>query len=274
MKLKQILPYKLRRMIPMICMAGATLLTSCEKPIPEVPDKPDPEVPEVPDNPDTEPYVPTKIEILSFDLSNMNDVKTENISKIAADSTVKTIYLNSMYPNHYLIYTSEELTGLKPILQEMVDAGKPKTVGYGCFNFQPGYISPEDSLWMVEQGWTVNQPQANIPGNDVILNCGRSRHSQIQPDSIKYHAQNPDIQNIFLNLIYSREYLSWTDAEKITEERNFLETSIKAGNGKAKGYGNFQFQPGLIKPADSTWFVENGWTVNKQLQDIQNVKQR
>ena len=274
MKLKQILPYKLRRMIPMICMAGATILTSCEKPIPEVPDKPDPEVPEVPDNPDTEPYVPTKIEILSFNFSNMNEVETENISKIAADSTVKTIYLNSMTPDYYLVYTTDDLTKVRPILQEMVDAGKPKTVGYGGFNFQPGGIPPEDSLWMVEQGWTVNQPQVKIPGNDVILNCGRSRHLEIQPDSIKYHAQNPDIQNIFLNLIYSREYLSWTDAERITEERNFLETSIKAGNGKAKGYGNFQFQPGLIKPADSTWFVENGWTVNKQLQVIQNVKQR
>jgi len=32
---------------------------------------------------------------------------------------------------------------------------------------------------------------------------------------------------------------------------------------KVKGKGNFEFKPGIAAPADSLWFVQNGWTVNQ-----------
>ncbi|MBO8407269.1 MAG: hypothetical protein IAC77_02285 [Proteobacteria bacterium] len=131
MQFKKIVPYKIKRLIPMLGLAGATLAApSCEK----------------------EP-IPTRDEFLVFDQYNFLTV--EQIQQAAAPSDVHTVYLvprflwNNFSANTISVFANK--------LQEWIDAS-PKARGQGDFNFALGEASkvPEDSLRIVRNGWTIN----------------------------------------------------------------------------------------------------------------------
>lgn len=131
MQLKKIVPYKIKRLIPMLGLAGATLMTpGCEK----------------------EP-IPTRDEFLVFD--QLNVLTVEQIQQAAAPSDVKTVYLvpRGSWNNFY----KKSISGTAATLQTWIDAS-PKARGQGDFDFQFGEASkvPEDSLRIVQNGWTIN----------------------------------------------------------------------------------------------------------------------
>ena len=130
MKFINVITRNAKRLIPMLGIAGASLfLGGCEK---------------------DEPQRDVNLFFYSDKL-----VDTSLIEEIASQPDVRTIYLiplgdhHTCYANNIRILT----TNLKPRIN-----ASPKTRGQGDFNFFPGEASkvPEDSLWITQQGWTIN----------------------------------------------------------------------------------------------------------------------
>lgn len=122
----------LKRALPVLGFAGATLFTSCEK------DEP----------------------MRDVELTFGGDKKTIEISEIeryAQDPSVRTIYLVPTGDWQFANYGNINFMR-KNFLQPRLDIS-PKVWGRGDFNFTPGQASliPGDSLWYVQHGWTINK---------------------------------------------------------------------------------------------------------------------
>ena len=150
MKYTKMLPYKLKKALPAIGMMGSMLMTtSCEQ------EKDD-------------DIIPTKEISLTFYQGNMTniihlypDLMTRTVSdtiiKYANDPTVKTIYL--VPENNWSNYLYHNITSLRNNVLEYAINYSPKVRGKGDLNFRLGEASkvPEDSLWYVRNGWTINK---------------------------------------------------------------------------------------------------------------------
>lgn len=128
----------LKRYIPIVAIA-LCLFTSCKK--------------AEESNPDPEPTL--EIEI-TFDI-NGKTITPEILHSKASDKTIRTIYL---VPTGH--WNSVEALNIQyfrnSVLQPRLDIS-PKIRGRGDFDFKLGEASkvPEDSLWFVQQGWTINK---------------------------------------------------------------------------------------------------------------------
>ena len=136
--------HKVKQTIPMMMVAGATLLSAaCQKPEPEPTPDPEPtkEI-EIKFNINSEPD-----EVASFDL----------LQEYINDKTVKSIYL--VPERHWNGAGKNAMIAIrKNFLQPRIELS-PKIRGRGDFDFILGEASkaPEDSLWYVQHGWTINK---------------------------------------------------------------------------------------------------------------------
>ena len=142
MKFFKTMKYKIKCLVPALGIAGAAMMpTSCCKA-----EKAEP-------NPE-----PTIVVTIEFTQNNCGEVLTfETLQNYAADKSVRTIYLipveswtNATHPN--ITYLRNNF------LQPRLNISK-KIRGRGDFNFKLGEASkvPEDSLWYVQNGWTINK---------------------------------------------------------------------------------------------------------------------
>lgn len=141
MKFKQILPYKIRRAISMAAIIGAPILpiaASCNEIEPEP--------------------TPTHDVEIKFNQRESSKILTfEMLQNYANDETVKTIYLVPI--EHWDGNVAGNITFMrKNFLQPRLNIS-PKIRGRGDFDFALGEASkvPTDSLWFVQQGWTINK---------------------------------------------------------------------------------------------------------------------
>ena len=149
MKYTKMLPYKLKKALPVIGMMGSMLMTtSCEQ------EKDD-------------DIIPTKEISLTFSSTDAHNIikifpdgtriVSDTIIKYANDPTVKTIYLvpEGTWSNYY----TASITALRVNGVEYPINYSPKVRGKGDFDFGLGEASkvPEDSLWFVRNGWTINK---------------------------------------------------------------------------------------------------------------------
>jgi len=141
MKFHKTIAYKLRHLIPMAAIAGATL-TSCggnggngEK---------------------IEPEKPTKEIEIKFNSVNLDNVlNIETLKNYANDKTIKTIYL--VPTEHWNALMARNITLMRNnVLQPRLNIS-PKIKGKGNFDFMLGEASKvqQDSLWFVKNGWTI-----------------------------------------------------------------------------------------------------------------------
>lgn len=132
MKIQKTIPYYLKRALPILGFAGATLTTSCEK-------EPDPMY-------DVE---------LTFSIDKT--IEMSEIERYAQDPSVRTIYLVPIDDWQRAKYGNINFMR-KNFLQPRLDIS-PKVWGRGNFNFIPGEASvvPGDSLWYIQHGWTINK---------------------------------------------------------------------------------------------------------------------
>ncbi len=148
MKLNKILPYKLSRVLPILGIAGASLFTGCSK--------------------EDEPIRDTRMDVeITFTLKDPWDVIQENpdgtrqvnplIKTYADHPDIRTVYLVPL--NSWTSTTKNHITDLRKNVLEYAINYSPKVRGRGDFNFWPGEASkvPEDSLWYVQNGWTINR---------------------------------------------------------------------------------------------------------------------
>ena len=138
MRFTKTLKYNLKRALPILTIAGAGLMASCDK--------------------DDEPSIPQHDVELKFYQDHYDEIQPTVVSKHAYDESVRNIYF---------VLTDGDFTNFGPIglgqvhkyLDERIQIAPNKIRGRGNFEFAPGIVEKEDSLWFVKQGWTVNQKQ-------------------------------------------------------------------------------------------------------------------
>lgn len=94
-------------------------------------------------------------------------------------------------------------------------------------------------------------------------------HKNELNSTLKYYVNHPAIRTIYLTPAINDSFWPVVDSYDISEiKRIYLETIINS-SPKFRGKGDFNFKPGEASkvPNDSLWFVQNGWTINKALQN-------
>lgn len=145
MQFKKVVPYKIRRLIPMLGMAGATLfMGGCDK---------------------EEAQLPHDVEITftQFEGEKLfyDEGRVRYPSKLAQeyieDPLVSKIYL--VPEGSWNNYKQVSVVGLRKSTLEVLLNYSDKFCGRGDFDFCLGEASkvPEDSLWYVANGWTINK---------------------------------------------------------------------------------------------------------------------
>lgn len=147
MKFKKIIPYNLKKILPILGLAGASVVTSCEKPSPYEP---------APSEVDLyfDYYRSSTIFVKLYHNENDYEYMPSDLVKYYVDHPdVKNIYLVPS-GNWGSMQASNVLMDLRPGLQSALDYS-PKIRGKGDVQFYPGSLLQSDSLWLVQNGWTV-----------------------------------------------------------------------------------------------------------------------
>ena len=148
MKFVEKMFYNIRNVIPTIGMAGLTMMpVACAKV--DLREDPEPEV-EIP--------VVQRDTVFEFNRHNGDEVlNMDTLLKYINDKTIGNIYL--VPTGHWSAYTSINISKLRSnFFQQRMDLS-PKMHGRGDFDFELGEASkvPNDRLWFVQQGWTINK---------------------------------------------------------------------------------------------------------------------
>ena len=144
MKLKQILPYNIRRMIPMLGLGALSMMpmASCSD--------------------DDEPH---DIELTFMNGvspdgswgSDGSEIENDKIRKHLSDPHVRNIYLKVSEKNDFTDFTKKSINFMKNNFEQKINLAPDRIFGRGDFHFVPGVADPADSIWFVTHGWTVNQ---------------------------------------------------------------------------------------------------------------------
>lgn len=148
MKFKKIIPYKMKHVLPILGLAGASVVSSCEKVAPTEP-KP----------------VKTEVDIL-FDANNVHVlgrmqgddfVVSDIIQYYVENPDIKAVYLYTQ--GDWSNWRESAISINRELVFQKVINYSSKMRGRGDFNFMLGEASkvPEDSLWYVQNGWTINK---------------------------------------------------------------------------------------------------------------------
>lgn len=144
--------YKIKHIVPTIGMAGLTVAACCKPDIREdiIPQKQETEIP-------TEPIDSTKLHDVEL-MFRRTDITTmfslDTLQKYIDDKTVKTIYM--IPTHHWYSLGANYISNMRKYLQTRMELST-KLRGRGDFDFRPGAIFSNDSLWFVQQGWTINK---------------------------------------------------------------------------------------------------------------------
>ena len=141
---KNVLTIWVKRAVPALALAGVAglILPSCEKePVEKKP-----------------VYRAPYEKELFFNRGKLDSISIENVQKYANDTSCKHIYMVVEADNDYTIYDSDDVGIIRGTLQKRLDVSD-KVSGRGDFHFRPNTVSVNDSLWFVQNGWTVRQKQ-------------------------------------------------------------------------------------------------------------------
>ena len=141
MRFTQKIKYNLKHAIPMLAIAGAGLMASCDK--------------------DDDTY-DVELEFCEnsteTDYSSINSI--EHLKQLSSDPQVANIYMKVLDKSNHTGYGVNGLHRLRNYMEERINVSK-KIHGRGNFKFRIGRCALEDSLWLVQQGWTINQHLQN-----------------------------------------------------------------------------------------------------------------
>lgn len=128
----------LKRYIPIVAVAFC-LFTSCKKA-----EESDPE--------------PNKEVEIEFDMGDFeNQLNFPKLQELVKDKEIRSIYLIAV--RHWDSFSAKNISLLRiNFFQKRIEMSS-KIRGRGDFDFKLGEASkvPEDSLWFVQQGWTINK---------------------------------------------------------------------------------------------------------------------
>lgn len=136
MHFTQKIKYNLKHAIPMLAIAGAGLMTSCDK---------DDDLPM------------HDVEIHFTGQTGDEKLTFEILQKYINDPSVRYIYM--VAEGNWGGVIARNITEMRErFFQPRIEMSK-KMHGRGDFNFQLGEASkvPDDSIWYTQQGWTINK---------------------------------------------------------------------------------------------------------------------
>ena len=114
-----------------------------------------------------DPEIETHDVELKFNINRLGSHLEEirdlnNLRKLAADKSVSNIYLTIMEDNYFDgVWYAYNYKAMRNYMEERF-AISPKIKGRGNFNcYTPLQCEPEDSLWFVDHGWTINKQLQN-----------------------------------------------------------------------------------------------------------------
>lgn len=140
MKRKNLLTVWAKRAVPSLALAGMAM-TACDKePVEKAP-----------------VYRAPYEKELRFNNVNSDSIKMPIVQKFARDTACKHIYLTVTDDNNYRNIDADDINTLRNILNDRIQLAPDKTSGRGNFRFMRGVIRLEDSIWYVQNGWTINQ---------------------------------------------------------------------------------------------------------------------
>lgn len=156
MKFKKIIPYRLKKLIPMALLTGACMLPSCKKePVEPIAYK-EKEI----------RFTYDSFQLLLTEDENGKKQINPEIEYYVADPSVKTIYLNPGTCSWYH-YKANEIIDLQNNILEPVINYSEKIRGMSYFDFRPTEIvkvPPQDTMWFIEHGWGIRIPKKNENG--------------------------------------------------------------------------------------------------------------
>ncbi len=150
MKFNKSIPYKIKRILPILGLAGLSTISSCSKEDDLI-------------NLDLQEEITIKFSddefrtVLILDEKQRTVGPNEAIMYYVAQPEIKTIYIEPI--GNWYGYRWNFIPNIRKTILEPLINYSPKIRGKGNFNFFPGDASrcPEDSLWITQQGWTINQ---------------------------------------------------------------------------------------------------------------------
>ena len=113
------------------------------------------------------------------------------------------------------------------------------------------------------------QKEERNPKHDVELKFGGYYLVEITPENIESKLADPTVNNIYLramddgSLWYKQDNGEWMIPVAV---RDVLEPRINLAPDRIFGRGNLTFEIGTYTKSDSLWFVQHGWTINRQNQ--------
>jgi len=143
--------YNIRHIIPTIGITGLTMMpVACTKV--------DLREEKIPQEQKTDTLIVQHDVLIEFtDLNKATLLSLDTLQKYINDKTVGKIYL--VPTNHWNNYYANTISAMRKNFLEPRMKMSDKLQGYGDFDFHLGAASrvPNDSLWFVENGWTINK---------------------------------------------------------------------------------------------------------------------
>ncbi|MDE7149471.1 MAG: hypothetical protein K2O01_03550 [Bacteroidales bacterium] len=133
----------MKRILPMVALVAAGLMTACDKNKTEN------------DDPYADPIDPVKV--LSFGRKiGLDSISYDNVMKYANDPRITKIiyFVDSVNNNDYTGASSRKISELCVDFKERLDY-TPKATGSGTFIFAKSQLLHEDSVWFVANGWKI-----------------------------------------------------------------------------------------------------------------------
>ena len=141
--LKKVVPFRMRHGLAVLCVAGATFAACTRKEPQPVP----------------EPTLDIEVEFCAEKAPGMYPVSVEAINDTINKYGHKNIRNIHLVPGDswWSLNMPTDLQLLREYYLEPALAVSPKVKGKGGFTFREGLASqvPQDSLWYVQNGWTI-----------------------------------------------------------------------------------------------------------------------
>lgn len=167
MRFTKNLPYKIKRLVPVLGLAGAaTMMPGCDKSDEPIQATQDAELPVI--------SKPNQEFLYTFD-ENGNRIASAMLQYYIDNPQIRTIYLVPK-AGDFAGFDAMDIVSFRHNELEQVFTFSPKIRGRGDFVFpwrEPSKV-PEDSLWFVEHGWTVNKALAERHGF-IFNNQGKQK---------------------------------------------------------------------------------------------------
>lgn len=115
---------------------------------------------------------------------------------------------------------------------------------------------------------TTTDVEYKFSSYDMHFLFTNDEHSELN-STLEYYINHPAIRTIYLTTaINDGGWMAMRSYDISIFKKYYMEPIINY-SPKIRGKGDFPFRPGEASkvPNDSLWFVQNGWTINKDLQN-------